>query len=103
MVGAEVLIILSDIDGLYDSNPNVNKSARLIDTVSEINSDVEKIAGGVGTKLGTGGMFTKIQAAKVATSNGVTMLIINGGVVGNLRRALSGEAVGTIFPRKDVT
>lgn len=101
MINAEVLIILSDIDGLYDKNPNVDKSARLIDEVPEINAEIEKMAGGVGTKLGTGGMYTKIQAAKVATSNGVTMLIINGSTNGNLRRALSGEAVGTIFPRRD--
>lgn len=100
MVGAEVLIILSDIDGLYNGNPKLDSTARLIDEVAEIDSEVERIAGGAGTKLGTGGMFTKVQAAKVATSNGVTMLIINGSTVGNLRRALSGEVVGTIFPRK---
>ncbi|MBR2519500.1 MAG: glutamate 5-kinase [Selenomonadaceae bacterium] len=100
LVDAEVLIILSDIDGLFDGNPKVDKSARLIDEVPEINSAVEKMAGGVGTKLGTGGMFTKIQAAKLATANGVTMLIVNGSTIGNLRRALSGESVGTIFPAK---
>lgn len=100
MVGAEVLIILSDIDGLYNGNPKLDSTARLIDEVAEIDSEIERIAGGAGTKLGTGGMFTKVQAAKVATSNGVTMLIINGSTVGNLRRALSGELVGTIFPRK---
>ena len=103
MIDAEVLIILSDIDGLYNKNPNVDKSARLLDEVPEINAEIEKIAGGAGTKLGTGGMFTKIQAAKVATSNGVTMLIINGSTNGNLRRALSGENVGTIFPRRDLS
>ena len=99
MMNAEVLIILSDIDGLYDSNPNANKSARLIDEVAKIDANIERIAGGAGTKLGTGGMFTKVQAAKLATSNGVTMLIVNGAVVGNLRRALSGEFVGTVFLR----
>ena len=98
LIDAEVLIILSDIDGLYDGNPKVDKSARLLDEVAEIDSEIEKIAGGAGTKLGTGGMFTKVQAAKVATSNGVTMLIVNGAIVGNLRRALNGENVGTIFP-----
>ena len=100
LIDAEVLIILSDIDGLYDGNPKVDKSARLIDEVSEIDAEIEKIAGGAGTKLGTGGMFTKIQAAKFATAHGVTMLIINGSTNGNLRRALSGEIVGTIFPRR---
>ena len=62
-----------------------------IDEVPEINSAVEKLAGD---------MFTKVQAAKFATTNGVTMLIVNGGTVGNLRRALNGENVGTIFPAK---
>ena len=100
MINAEVLIILSDIDGLYTGNPNVDKSARLIDEVAEIDSEIERIAGGAGTKLGIGGMFTKIQAAKLATSNGVTMLIVNGSTNGNLRRALSGESIGTIFPRR---
>ena len=101
MTDAEVLIILSDIDGLYDGNPKVDKSARLVDEVPEINSAIEQMAGGAGTKLGTGGMFTKIQAAKLATANGVTMLIINGSINGNLRRALGGEVVGTIFPRRE--
>ena len=100
MTDSEVLIILSDIDGLYDGNPKIDKSARLIDEVPEINSAIEQMAGGVGTKLGTGGMFTKIQAAKFATANGVTMLIVNGSTNGNLRRALNGEHIGTIFPRR---
>ena len=101
MINAEVLIILSDIDGLYTGNPNVDQSARLIDEVEEIDSEIERIAGGAGTKLGIGGMFTKIQAAKLATANGVTMLIVNGSANGNLRRALSGESIGTIFPRRE--
>ncbi|MBR4152800.1 MAG: glutamate 5-kinase [Selenomonadaceae bacterium] len=101
MTDSEVLIILSDIDGLYNGNPKIDKSARLIDEVTEINSEIENIAGGAGTKLATGGMITKIQAAKFATSNGVTMLIINGANVGNLRKALNGEIIGTIFPRRD--
>ena len=100
LVDAEVLIILSDIDGLFDGNPKIDKTARLVDEVPEITSAVEKMAGGVGTKLGTGGMFTKIQAAKLATANGVTMLIVNGATIGNLRRVLNGESIGTIFPAK---
>lgn len=101
MTDAEALIILSDIDGLYTANPLTDKSARLIEEVTEIDSEIEKIAGGAGTKLGTGGMFTKIQAAKFATANGVNMLIINGKQIGNLRRALNGEIIGTIFPRRE--
>lgn len=101
MTDAEALILLSDIDGLYTANPLTDKSARLIAEVTEIDSEIERIAGGAGTKLATGGMVTKIQAAKFATANGVTMLIINGKEVGNLRRALSGEIIGTIFPRRE--
>ncbi|MCR5834473.1 MAG: glutamate 5-kinase [Selenomonadaceae bacterium] len=101
MINADVLIILSDIDGLYDGNPKVDKNAKLIDEVPIIDEETERIAGGAGTKLGTGGMLTKIQAAKSATANGVTMLIINGATIGNIRRALNGENIGTIFPCMD--
>lgn len=97
IVDAEVLIILTDIDGLYNGNPKTDSAAKIIHEVPEINSEIEKMAGGAGTKLGTGGMFTKIQAAKLATENGIAMLIISGKEIGNLRRALSGEEIGTIF------
>ncbi len=98
IVGADVLIILTDIDGLFDGNPKNDENARLISEVSKIDSRIEKLAGGAGTKLGTGGMFTKIQAAKIATRAGISMLIVNGKEIGNLRRVLNGEEVGTIFP-----
>ena len=97
IVDAEVLIILTDIDGLYNGNPKTDSAAKLIHEVPEINSEIEEMAGGAGTKLGTGGMFTKIQAAKLATENGIAMLIISGKEIGNLRRALNGEEIGTIF------
>ena len=98
MIDAEVLIILTDIDGVYDSNPKINPNAKLIDEIDEITSEVEKLAGGPGTKLGTGGMYTKIQAAKIAVNNGVTMLIIPNYEIDGLRRSLNGERIGTIFP-----
>lgn len=100
LIDAEVLIILTDIDGLYSGNPKVDSDAELIHEVTEINSEIEKLAGGAGTKLGTGGMFTKIQAAKLADKNNVTMLIISGRDTKNLRRALNGEEIGTIFYTK---
>ena len=100
LIEAEVLIILTDIDGLFDGNPKNNPSAKLIDEVPKITEKIEKIAGGAGTKLGTGGMFTKIQAAKLAIKNNIKMLIVNGGEIGNIRRALNGEKVGTIFFRQ---
>ena len=97
MIDAEVLIILTDIDGLYNGNPKTDSTARLINEIPEINAEIEKIAGGAGTKLGTGGMFTKIQAAKLTTEKNISMLIISGKEIGNLRRALNGEEIGTIF------
>ena len=97
LIDAEVLIIITDIEGLYNGNPKVDGNAELIHEVSEINSEIEKLAGGAGTKLGTGGMFTKIQAAKLATKNNITMLIVSGKDTNNLRRALNGENIGTIF------
>ena len=97
LVDAEVLIILSDIDGLYNGNPKVDSDAELIHEVKEITPEIEQMAGGAGTKLGTGGMFTKIQAAKLAAKHGIKMLIVNGKEIGNLRRALNGEEIGTIF------
>ena len=97
LIDAEVLIILSDIDGLYNGNPKIDAGAKLIHEVKEITPELEQMAGGAGTKLGTGGMFTKIQAAKLATKHGITMLIVNGKEIGNLRRALNGEEIGTVF------
>ena len=97
MIGAEVLIILTDIDGLYNGNPKLNPDAKIIHEVAEITQEIEKFAGGAGTKLGTGGMFTKIQAAKIVVKHGINMLIINGQEIGNLRRVLNGDEIGTIF------
>ena len=101
MIDAEVLIILTDIDGVYSANPKIDSHAKLIDEIDEITPEVEKLAGGAGTKLGTGGMYTKIQAAKIAMAKGVTMLIIPGAEAGVLRRCLQGEHIGTIFPAKN--
>ena len=97
MIDAEVLIILTDIDGLYDGNPKVDCNAKLIHEVAQIDSEIEKIAGGAGTKLGTGGMFTKIQAAKLTTKNNIPTVIVSGRDIENLRKVLNGEEIGTIF------
>ena len=102
MIDAEALIIITDIDGLYSKNPTTNKDAKFIDEVDEITPEIEKLAGGAGTKLGTGGMYTKIQAAKIATSSGITMLIIPGSNIGAIRKCLNGENIGTIFKAKDL-
>lgn len=101
LVDADLLIILSDIDGVYTGNPQKDKNATLISEIDEITPQIEKLAGGAGTAMGTGGMATKIEAAKIATASGVTMCIADGAEKNILRRIIDGEAVGTIFPPKE--
>lgn len=101
LVDADILIILSDVDGLYTANPATDKKARLIPEVREITPDIEKLAGGAGSAAGTGGMRTKIEAAKIATRSGVTMVVASGEEDGVIRTVLDGEAVGTLFPARE--
>ncbi len=100
MVDADVLIILSDIDGVYDANPQTNPDAKLLREIKEITQAVEQLAGGAGSSVGTGGMATKIEAAKIATAAGVTMFIASGSQNGVVRGILQGEDYGTVFPPK---
>ena len=100
IAGAEALIILSDIDGLYDGDPHVNPDAKIIPVVEEIDGFIEKIAGGAGSALGSGGMATKINAARIAAAAGVDMIIMNGRDPDNLYRLFDGEEIGTYFPAK---
>lgn len=101
LVDADVLIILSDIEGLYTANPQTDKTAKLISEIKEITPEIDALAGGAGSKLGTGGMFTKIQAAKIAGNAGVTMLIASGSREGIVCDILEGKSFGTIFPAKE--
>lgn len=101
LVDADALIILSDIEGLYTANPSTHPEAELISEIPEITPAVEAIAGGAGSKLGTGGMMTKIQAAQIAMSAGVTMVIASGSREGVLREVLTGQNVGTVFPARE--
>lgn len=94
---ADLLIILSDIDGLFDSDPHTNPAARLIPVVDKIDSSIEAIAGGAGSSLGTGGMSTKIKAAKIATSSGIDMVIMNGNDPNKLYDLFEDFPVGTLF------
>lgn len=101
LTDAELLILLSDIDGLYTGNPNLDNTAALISLVTEINDDLEKLAGGSGSSLGTGGMVTKIQAARIATNSGCPMVIAHGQERNVIRRILNNEELGTLFlPRE---
>ena len=94
---AELLILLSDIDGLYTADPHRDPDARLIERVEEITPEVEALAGGSGSALGTGGMATKLSAAKIATAAGADMIIANGRNPELLYRIAAGEPVGTRF------
>ncbi len=93
---ADVLLNLSDVDGLYDSDPRTNPHAQLIDRVDNIDEIYEK-AGGAGTDRGTGGMIAKLQAAKLVTEVGIPMFIINGHDPEILYTLLDGGHVGTYF------
>ncbi len=101
LVDADALIILSDIDGLYTANPATHPEAEIIHEVPEITPEIERLAGGAGSAMGTGGMMTKIEAAKVAMNAGVTMVIAPGARDHVLRDVLNGEEIGTLFPAKE--
>ena len=94
---ADLLVLLSDIDGLYTADPRSSSDARLIPEVFEISEDIVALAGGAGTKLGTGGMETKIKAAKIATAGGCDMVITNGAYPERLYDIIDGNAIGTRF------
>lgn len=93
---ADLLVILSDINGLYDSDPRKNKDAKLIAEVKAITPEIESAAGGA-SKRGRGGMKTKLEAAKVVTHSGCAMVIANGKTPGALGRVFSDEFTGTLF------
>ena len=97
---ADMLIILSDIDGFYDGNPKDNPDAKLIPEVHEINDDIRSLAGGAGSGLGTGGMITKINAAEIAMNAGMDMAILNGKNPNILYDLFDGKKVGTIFTKE---
>jgi len=97
LIEAEELLILSDVDGLFEKDPRVYPKANLIPYVEEINSFIENISGETGSAIGTGGMYSKILAAKKATSHGIAVHIINGKKPELLRSILEGKAIGTFF------
>jgi glutamate 5-kinase len=97
LVDADLLVILSDVDGLYTDDPQKNPSASLIPLISEITEEVECRAGGSSTFEGTGGMATKVRAAKKVGEYGISTLIINGERPGLLPHVLAGGAGGTLF------
>ena len=104
LVEADLLILLSDIDGLYTDDPHRNSEARFISTVTHLDEHLLQMGkSSTGSSAGTGGMATKLSAAEIATSAGCDMVIANGNDFHNIHRIVSGEPVGTLFleERKD--
>lgn len=97
LVKADLLIILSDIEGLYDRDPRCHADAAFISYVDQISDTIEDSAGGEGTRRGTGGMRSKILAARIATVSGTDTVIANGSTVNIIDAILTGDAMGTLF------
>ena len=99
--GADLLIILSDVEGLFTSDPRIDSSSSLVQEVKVITREIEEMAGGRGSRIATGGMQSKIVAAKIATLSGIGVIIASGKDFSVLQRICRGEEVGTFFhPRK---
>ncbi|UCH80927.1 MAG: glutamate 5-kinase [Nitrospiraceae bacterium] len=96
LVEADMLIIMSDVDGLYTKNP-IQKGAEIIRSIKKITADIEKLAGGKGSAVGTGGMYSKLLAAKQANDHGIPVVIMNGRKAGLLEKLVDGNKIGTYF------
>jgi glutamate 5-kinase len=101
LVDADLLILLSDVKGLYTGNPQTDPEAKLIREVDKIDNGIERMAGGAGSLRGTGGMVTKIEAARLATSSGVAVIIAHGQEADIIVKSAAGKTTGTLFlPRE---
>ena len=101
VVNADLLIMMSDIEGLYTDDPRVNPNARFVHTVYKIDDQLVNMGKGAGTVLGSGGMATKIEAAKIATEAGADMVIANGENIYTINDVMAGKKIGTLFVSKD--
>jgi glutamate 5-kinase len=102
LMDSDLLINLTDIDGLYDKDPRVHRDAQLLSQIEIIGKSIERYASDIPGTLGTGGMLTKIKAARKVTAAGIPMVIANGSQPDILRRLFSGDPLGTFFvPRKE--
>ena len=97
LCGADKLVILSDIDGFFDKDPRLYKDANLISRIETIDESTYRLAGGAGSRRGTGGMRTKLQAADLATSQGIDVIVTNGKNPQALYDIVNGKKVGTLF------
>jgi glutamate 5-kinase len=98
VVDADILVMLTDIGGLYTADPHYNPQAQLIRRVDKVDAEIERMANDTASRQGTGGMLTKIEAARLATSSGVNVVIANGRETDVLLRIAQGEDIGTFFP-----
>ncbi len=102
LVKANWLILFTDVAGLYSANPHLDPEAQLIAEVDKVSAELDQVAVGKGSAWGTGGMLTKLEAARIATVGGITMVITDGAIPQNLPKILAGEAIGTKFlPQKE--
>ncbi len=99
--GADSLVIMTDIDGLYDSDPKTNEDARLINRVKDVTDEMFAKAGGSGSNRGTGGMHTKLEAAKFATQKGIAVVVMSGENPALLYDLFDGHSVGTLFEARE--
>ena len=99
IVKADLLILLSDIDGFYEGDPKNNKEVKIIKHINKIDDDLLKYVGKSSSKMGTGGMFTKLEAAKLANSNHIDVVLTNGNNMHNLNKIIEGEDIGTWFEK----
>lgn len=97
LCNADLLVIMSDIDGFYNANPKLDPNAQLIPVVNEINEDIRKLAGDAVSGLGTGGMITKLNAAELVMNEGIDMALLNGRNPSILYDLFDGKTAGTIF------
>ena len=100
LIKADLLIILSDIDGFYDSDPKSNCNSHMLSIVREITPEIEVCAGGAGTRRGTGGMITKLSAAKLANAHGVDMVLTSGSEPRVIMEIIAGKEIATLFTVK---
>ena len=100
LIQADLLIMLSDIDGLYSSDPRITVNAEIIHTVTEITPELERLANGAGTSFSTGGMITKLAAAKICNEENIDVVITNGSIPEIIFNILEGKEVGTHFVTK---
>lgn len=102
LVEADVLVMLTDIDGLYSADPREDEDAQIINTVTDIDGDLRALAGGRGSTRGTGGMITKLNAAEICCEAGIAAVIMNGASPTDLYKVVEGRQIGTFFVPKKV-